>query len=1191
MNEEFGDQGILRDYLLGKLEDDVTRSRIELKILSDDEFAIELGTVENNLVEEFLDGELCAEDSEYFVGYFLRSPERKRQLRLTEDLRRFAATARNVPPAKRGSFDWLTTQSFRWPRFAVLAIVVFAVGFGVWRFAISNSDADRGLAQLRYAYQGKRPIESRISAIPDYAPFSETRGPQRSSAEPMAHARAERYLLDAAQDPADSKSHQALALLYLTDKKYDLAIQELKLALSSSPNDASLQNDAGAAYLEISKSVDGTTDGAKVFDLLNDSLNHLDLAISLDPKMPEARFNRALCLQALFSNEQAKTAWEQYLELDPNSQWAEEARRNLKILEENSARERTADELESDYLSAIEHGDEDLAQKLLMGSRELIREKYLPQRLAFSFVKASDEKKDELLRALQFTGRVEMKLTGDPFANEIASFYSTVSKGRLAELKRAQANVEIGYGQCLTSDYESALHSFEDARRTFEQAGDPLEAALAGYFVGYSLINIDRAEDSLKELSNVAKFAHEHGYLWLEATATHWIAGGYVKRKLHTLAKRSFLLALSIAEKINDPYALQRNLIELAKLFSVGGQRQKALTYLYRCLRESGQPGTSQRQRYRNLSDAFWMLSTAKLLVLAKLTAIDSVSVADVTQDQTWISESRNRVGSAFVQTGEMDTARTWLDEGKARAESISDGKVRGRMLAFSALKYGDFERESGNFEESERFYSEAANYYDNAEFPYFREEAHKGLLVSLVALGKNEELESQIPTNIRITEEFREQILDEKERTGFFDSQENIYDIATDFEYKRGNYEAAYDYAESSSSRSLLDWMQKGVSIADRRRDPQFVFAKGAKPLNLSEIREKIPAGVQIIQYSVLPDKIIIWLTSKGKFSVHAVPIESTELENKIDNFLKLSSNRNQQASVERDILGRELYHLLILPIFNELDLDAELCIIPSKSLFGLPFAALVSTDGRALLDDFAIVYAPSASVFFQCSENARKKESSSDKESLVGVGNPRFDRSHFDDLPYLPDAEGEVREIASDYDRSKTLFEESATKKAFLNAVDDADVIHFAGHYVIAQDAPSLSYLLLAGDGNDYDAGVLTNRELAAKKLPHAKLVVLAACQSGTDSYSSSEGMIGLSRTFLAANVPLVVASDWGVDSRATAELMKQFHRFRRSGHMTTTAALRRAQLQMRDDPNGSFNEPYYWAAFAVFGGHAEF
>ena len=149
----------------------------------------------------------------------------------------------------------------------------------------------------------------------------------------------------------------------------------------------------------------------------------------------------------------------------------------------------------------------------------------------------------------------------------------------------------------------------------------------------------------------------------------------------------------------------------------------------------------------------------------------------------------------------------------------------------------------------------------------------------------------------------------------------------------------------------------------------------------------------------------------------------------------------------------------------------------------------------------------------------------------------------------------------------------------------------MHFAGHYVVVDREPSASYLLFAENGEDAEASVLTNSEIDKMPFPRTKLVVMAACRSGLDNYFDGEGIVGLTRTFLAVGVPVVVASQWSVDSAAAAELMKRFHAHRRNDAMNTSRALRAAQLDLATEPNGRFNSPYYWAPFAVFGGYSEY
>ena len=70
-------------------------------------------------------------------------------------------------------------------------------------------------------------------------------------------------------------------------------------------------------------------------------------------------------------------------------------------------------------------------------------------------------------------------------------------------------------------------------------------------------------------------------------------------------------------------------------------------------------------------------------------------------------------------------------------------------------------------------------------------------------------------------------------------------------------------------------------------------------------------------------------------------------------------------------------------------------------------------------------------------------------------------------------------------------------------------------------------------------------------------------------------------MTRAFLYAGTPSVVASLWRVDDRATAQLMERFYANLRAGN-TKSESLQSAQRDMmRTYPN-----PYYWGAFVLYG-----
>src|SRR5262249_12863238 len=100
---------------------------------------------------------------------------------------------------------------------------------------------------------------------------------------------------------------------------------------------------------------------------------------------------------------------------------------------------------------------------------------------------------------------------------------------------------------------------------------------------------------------------------------------------------------------------------------------------------------------------------------------------------------------------------------------------------------------------------------------------------------------------------------------------------------------------------------------------------------------------------------------------------------------------------------------------------------------------------------------------------------------------------------------------------------------------------------------------------------------------ELKKADLVVLSVCQSNLGQRSRGDDITGLSRAFLYAGSPTVIASLWSVDDEATSELMTSFYKRLQEG-MSKAAALRAAQAEIR--AKDKYRHPYYWAGFVLMG-----
>jgi CHAT domain-containing protein len=123
----------------------------------------------------------------------------------------------------------------------------------------------------------------------------------------------------------------------------------------------------------------------------------------------------------------------------------------------------------------------------------------------------------------------------------------------------------------------------------------------------------------------------------------------------------------------------------------------------------------------------------------------------------------------------------------------------------------------------------------------------------------------------------------------------------------------------------------------------------------------------------------------------------------------------------------------------------------------------------------------------------------------------------------------------------------------------------------------------LSLVDERGQMQDGFLRLHDVYNLKL-NADLVVLSACQTALGKDVKGEGLVGLTRGFMHAGAPRVVASLWSVKDEATAELMKRFYRGMLKENLPAAAALRAAQLSMWREKR--WEAPYYWAGFALQG-----
>jgi CHAT domain-containing protein/tetratricopeptide (TPR) repeat protein len=177
-------------------------------------------------------------------------------------------------------------------------------------------------------------------------------------------------------------------------------------------------------------------------------------------------------------------------------------------------------------------------------------------------------------------------------------------------------------------------------------------------------------------------------------------------------------------------------------------------------------------------------------------------------------------------------------------------------------------------------------------------------------------------------------------------------------------------------------------------------------------------------------------------------------------------------------------------------------------------------------------------------------------------------------------------ISALVPERERMQALDFQASRKTALGPELDEYRIVHFATHGMLNNIHPELSGIVLSlvdKEGKPQD-GFLRLQDIYNLKLS-AELVVLSACQTGLGKEIKGEGLIGLTRGFMYAGAPRVVASLWKVDDRATSELMKRFYQGMLGPEALRPAgALRQAQLSIWKQKQ--WREPYYWAAFVLQG-----
>jgi CHAT domain-containing protein/tetratricopeptide (TPR) repeat protein len=327
------------------------------------------------------------------------------------------------------------------------------------------------------------------------------------------------------------------------------------------------------------------------------------------------------------------------------------------------------------------------------------------------------------------------------------------------------------------------------------------------------------------------------------------------------------------------------------------------------------------------------------------------------------------------------------------------------------------------------------------------------------------------------------------------------------------------------------------------------------------------VARGEGILSFAELPSGVAAWLGTPRGFYFRWLDPETKVLHDATDRLVRGFANpRSPEAILRED--ARQLSHWLLDSWDSQLDAVQTVVIESDGPLSSLPWPALVRVNGRYWSEDFAI------RIRVGAGRSAALSPRLASAKRILAVGEPAI--SGDQDLPPLPDAEREAKNVSSWFSRPVLLEGPEATLSEVRNHLEAVEVFHFAGH---GYGGDGGGLILRGGDGGP---ALLTAAEIQDLHLSRCQLAVLSGCATGSGERDGPGDPQSLVWAFLHAGAREVVASLWNLDSAGTQVFMSEFYTAMFSG-ATADQSLRRAAAAVR--AKAEYRHPYYWAGLQVF------
>ena len=408
---------------------------------------------------------------------------------------------------------------------------------------------------------------------------------------------------------------------------------------------------------------------------------------------------------------------------------------------------------------------------------------------------------------------------------------------------------------------------------------------------------------------------------------------------------------------------------------------------------------------------------------------------------------------------------------------------------------------------------------------------------------------------------------------------------------------------AQIAESQAVLDAGETKL----RTRFPDFVTRYRPAPVSLAGMQARLGADEMLLVPIEAETKTwAVRLTREGfeanRLDVRSLRAAVTRLRNALD------SGGEAGGTFPLDDA-----HALFTMLFpNGLDGRAAVRFHGGHSLASLPLGVLTTKPhGGGLAEAPWLARAAQVSVLGNLSlyGSAREEAEGGEELAFVGVGGASLPASQAQgapaaqlaslfrsglpslatiaDLPALPNADGELRAIASALPGADVLLVGPKAHEENLKRTDfsGADVVAFATHGLVSGEMrdiwePALLVGTQEGSGED---GLLGASEIAGLALD-ADWVILSACNTAAGDTPGTPAYSGLAAAFSEAGARALMLSHWRVRDDVAARLTVETVRGTTRG-LSRAEALRQAQLSLMSDAEvRDAAHPAIWAPFII-------